>query len=102
MMDRVAWESLDAVRDRSVEFERFGREERDPDFRFYFIEVTLRDIAEAEHREALNRIGTRLSLPPDQVRAVIGAGRELLTAGRNGDNGRNLEGVRALFRSLGR
>lgn len=101
MMERVAWESLDAVRDRLVEFERFGREERDPDFRFHLIEVTFRDVADAERRNRLNRIGTRLALPPEEVRVVVEAGRELLRTGRNGDNGRTLERVRALFRTLG-
>ncbi len=100
MMDRVARESLDAVRDRLVEFERFGREERDPEFRFYFIEVTFADIADAKRREELNSVGTRLWLPPNQVRAVVEAGRELLVSGRNGDNGRNLDRIRTLFNSL--
>jgi NTE family protein len=100
MMDRVAWESLDAVRDRVVEFERYGREERDPEFRFYFLEVTFADIADAKRREEMNSIGTRLSLPQNQVSAVIEAGGELLVSGRNGDNGRNLDRIRALFNSL--
>lgn len=100
MMDRVAWESLDAVRDRVIEFERFGRAERDPEFRFYFIEVTLADVADPTRREALNRIGTRLALPAAEVDAVIRAGRELLTSGRNGDNGGNLEQIRAVFNSM--
>lgn len=100
MMERVAWESLDAVRDRVVEFERLVRR-RDPEFRVYFLEVTFDDIADPKRRESLNGIGTRLRLAPDEVEAVIKAGKELLWSGRNGDNGRDIERVKALFNSVG-
>jgi NTE family protein len=96
MMERVAWESLDAVRERVVEFERLVRR-RDPDFRVYLIEVAFDDVQDREQREYLNGIGTRLRLPPEEVQAVVKAGRELLRSGRKGDNGRDIERIRALF-----
>lgn len=99
MMERVAWESLDAVRDRVVEFERLVRR-RNPNFRVYFIEVSFDDVQDQKRREYLNAIGTRLRLPPEDVDAVIKAGRELLWAGRKGDNGRDIERIKTLFSSL--
>lgn len=101
MMERVAWESLDAMRNRIVEFERKVRRIQ-PDFRAYFIEITFDDINEPERRRRLNQIGTSLALPTDQVRDVIAAGRELLDSGRNGDNGRDLRRIVDLFGSRSR
>lgn len=101
MMERVAGESLDAVRNRIVEFERKVRRTQ-PDFRAYFLEITFDDINDAALRRRLNEIGTRLALPEDQLRDLIAAGRELLESGRNGDNGRDLRRVVDLFGSLRR
>jgi len=101
MMERVAWESLDATRNRIVEFERKVRRVQ-PDFRAYFIEITFDDIKDPERQRRLNQIGTWLALPEDQVRDLIVAGRELLDSGRNGDNGRDLRRIVDLFGSRGR
>lgn len=101
MMERVAWDSLDAVRERVVEFERLVRR-RDQDFRVHFLDVTFDDIQDPARRKLLNQIGTRLRLPPGEVDAVAAAGRDLVRSGRKGDNGRDLERIRALFDSLGR
>lgn len=101
MMERVAWDSLDAVRERVVEFERRVRQ-RDPDFRVHFLEVTFDDIQDPARRKLVNEIGTRLRLPPGEVDAVVAAGRDLVRSGRKGDNGRDLERIKALFDSLGR
>lgn len=97
-MERVALESLEGVRERLFDFERLVREQND-EFRFYFIEVVLDDIQDIQRRQCLKNIGTRLHLPPDQVRELIAAGRELLESGRNGDNKRDLDKVITLFNS---
>lgn len=101
MMERVAWDSLDATRNRIVEFERKVRRIQ-PDFRAYFIEITFDDIKDPERRRRLNKIGTWLALPEDQVEDLIAAGRELLDSGRNGDNGLDLRRIVAFFGSWGR
>jgi NTE family protein len=98
MMERVAWESLDATRNRIVEFERKVRRIQ-PDFRAYLLEITFDDLKDPARRRRLNQVGTRLALPEDQVSDLIAAGRELLESGRNGDNGRDLRRIIDLFRS---
>jgi NTE family protein len=97
-LERRALESLEGVRERVYDFERRVREEQ-PDFRMYFLEVTFEDIQDPGRRHALQNIGTRLHLPPDQVKELIAAGRELIESGRNGDNGRDLAKIRKLFDS---
>lgn len=100
-MERVAQDSLEGVRERLFNFERLVREQNDG-FRFYFIEVVLDDIQDIQRRRRLQNIGTRLSLPPDQVQELIAAGRELLELGRKGDNKRDLDKVITVFNSLQR
>lgn len=98
-MERVALDSLEGIRERLFDFERRVRRQNDG-FRFYFIEVVLDDLQDGQRRHRLQNIGTRLHLAPDEVEALIAAGRELLESGRNGDNKRDLERVLMLLNSL--
>lgn len=98
-MERVSLDSLEGIRERMFDFERRVREWND-EFRFYFLEVVLEDIQDYHRRYRLQNIGTRLYLPPEDVKDLITAGRELIESGRNGDNKRDLERIVKLFNSL--
>jgi NTE family protein len=100
-LERRALDSLEGVRERVFDFERRVREQY-PDFRMYFLEVTFEDIQDPGKRHELQNIGTRLHLPPNQVKDLIAAGRELIESGRNGDNGRDLAKIVQVLNSRGR
>lgn len=69
--------------------------------RLFFIDVKFDDIPDPKLRGELSAIGTRLSLPDDQVTKLIEAGKQLIHTGRGGQNQAEINGLVEVFRTVG-